>query len=1074
MKTIGMICTLLALGALQTSAAAPVGASQGTSQTALPPDTAYAVVERGANHRVWEKMSYEVGPNGSVLPVKHHYTELATGLNCWQNGQWVESEEKIVVLPDGSAAATNGQHQVYFPADIYHGVIELVTPDGRHLHSQPVGVCYGDGTNSYLIGILTNSVGQIISSNQVLYPNAFGSLPADLLYTYTKEGLEQDIILRKQPQVPESYGFSRQKCRVQMLTEFFDLADPEVLNSVPDQRAGLSDSTLQFGQMRMVRGRAFSIGGSLQLTTEPVSVYKSWQHFDGHKILVEELPYSRIESQLNKLTMAKVNGNAADRLASKALLAKRLVPTDKSLHPNKSLVKLAQNNYVGRGGVVLDYILFSYSSGDYIFQGDSTYYVSSPYQITGTTIIEGGAVIKIKGANGSGLEISGPLNCVATAYHPAVMTEMNDNTVGAVISGSTGNPYAAYAGGGTYLALDGSPASYVVNNLRIRYASFGVACLVGCPFDIWDCQFQKCYYSVDNYAIDGNGNNAPVTLHNCLFDNCHYMEKLEWDPSVIFGENLTVNGGILWDDQNSISCLINLTNCIISATVPTPSPTYNPTFTFNTNCVMVNGTPMFQTNGAGYYYLATNSPCHNVGTTNISADLLAELAWKTTYAPSIYYSTGLYLTTNLNLTIDVPRDTNAADLGYHYDAMDYLFGPTYVTNASVTINPGVVVGFFGSTSNHYGFNIGAQASLSSSGYANYPSRLLEYNIVQEQSPGGWGEPSSGLVIQTNGTGSAIGGQFTDWSVMAQDAPFINVSGSMAPLNFSDCEFYGGLLQVTNSTMNLTNCLLERVYADLEPRGINTNIPVIRNNTIWQGTFRFGPTQTNAVVTDNLFDSPAIPDLLGAAHVSYIGGHNAFVTNCATLDPLFPGDQILTNSPAYQSSWFGNYYLPPNSPLINAGSTTADQMGLYHFTTQTNQTVEGTSVVDIGYHYVATDAYGNPLDSNGNGIPDYLEDSTGTGAPFSISLIAPTNSAYFAEPANISLMATVSDWRNTVTNVTFLRSMVSIVATTNSPYSYTWPVVAAGAYTLTAIGQDNGGIMATSAPVYVTITNLCGY
>ena len=36
------------------------------------------------------------------------------------------------------------------------------------------------------------------------------------------------------------------------------------------------------------------------------------------------------------------------------------------------------------------------------------------------------------------------------------------------------------------------------------------------------------------------------------------------------------------------------------------------------------------------------------------------------------------------------------------------------------------------------------------------------------------------------------------------------------------------------------------------------------------------------------------------------------------------------------------------------------------------------MVDIGYHYVATDAYGNPLDSNGNGIPDYLEDANGDG------------------------------------------------------------------------------------------------
>jgi hypothetical protein len=41
-------------------------------------------------------------------------------------------------------------------------------------------------------------------------------------------------------------------------------------------------------------------------------------------------------------------------------------------------------------------------------------------------------------------------------------------------------------------------------------------------------------------------------------------------------------------------------------------------------------------------------------------------------------------------------------------------------------------------------------------------------------------------------------------------------------------------------------------------------------------------------------------------------------------------------------------------------------------------VEGDSIVDIGYHYVATDTNGIPLDSNSDGIPDYLEDANGNG------------------------------------------------------------------------------------------------
>ena len=35
-------------------------------------------------------------------------------------------------------------------------------------------------------------------------------------------------------------------------------------------------------------------------------------------------------------------------------------------------------------------------------------------------------------------------------------------------------------------------------------------------------------------------------------------------------------------------------------------------------------------------------------------------------------------------------------------------------------------------------------------------------------------------------------------------------------------------------------------------------------------------------------------------------------------------------------------------------------------------------MDIGYHYIAVDANGIPIDSNGDNIPDYLEDANGNG------------------------------------------------------------------------------------------------
>ena len=56
------------------------------------------------------------------------------------------------------------------------------------------------------------------------------------------------------------------------------------------------------------------------------------------------------------------------------------------------------------------------------------------------------------------------------------------------------------------------------------------------------------------------------------------------------------------------------------------------------------------------------------------------------------------------------------------------------------------------------------------------------------------------------------------------------------------------------------------------------------------------------------------------------------------------------------------------------------LGLYYFTTQTNQILQGNSAVDIGYHYVAIDQSGIPLATFNDGIADYLDDPNGNGLP----------------------------------------------------------------------------------------------
>ena len=160
-------------------------------------------------------------------------------------------------------------------------------------------------------------------------------------------------------------------------------------------------------------------------------------------------------------------------------------------------------------------------------------------------------------------------------------------------------------------------------------------------------------------------------------------------------------------------------------------------------------------------------------------------------------------------------------------------------------------------------------------------------------------------------------------------------------------------------------------------GGNAALAIMQNCTLHGTTldFEYPSAQWPLTILNSSFDS-CVYSTANTNAYTYCD-YNAFVTNQARLAKYGVHDVTVTNF-NWQASWFGNYYLPPDSPLIDAGSTTADQVGLYHFTTQTNQTVEANSVVDIGYHHVATDAYGNPLDTNGDGIPDYIEDANGNG------------------------------------------------------------------------------------------------
>ena len=201
-----------------------------------------------------------------------------------------------------------------------------------------------------------------------------------------------------------------------------------------------------------------------------------------------------------------------------------------------------------------------------------------------------------------------------------------------------------------------------------------------------------------------------------------------------------------------------------------------------------------------------------------------------------------------------------------------------------------------------------------------------------------------------------------------------VTSVPCPVGMQNCQVYNGLIYGLEP-LGVTNCLLRRVATTVNDRGAGNVAETFYNNLFYEGEMTNGHHNSGIYTfRDNLFNQTAISQ---TGTIDYCSNNAYVTTNNGVLLPE-NNDIILTNSPAYQVGALGVYYYPTNLSLIHAGSQSAPAAGLYHYTVMTNNVIEGTSTVSIGFHYVAVGTNGLPLDSNGDGIPDYLEDANGNG------------------------------------------------------------------------------------------------
>ena len=683
MKTSSVIVALSIFGSI----CVPAQTAKPTQppDTSVPVPTAQRVVNRGANHRLWQWETYEKTPGGNVAAHVHKYTELATGLHYKDStGRWVETKEQIDILPDGTAAATQGQHRAYFPANINRGVIHLVTPDGLHLKSRPLGIGYDDGNQTLLLSQLKDSTGQVVNDNQVVYPDCFTGLKADLIYTYKKGGFEQDVILHEQPPDAASFGLNPATTKLQVLTEYFNPPEPRVKTHRVKNARSVSDTTLSFGQTVMGHGRAFLVGvGSSPAQSARnnyILVNKSWVNTQGRTFLIEEVPLSKVEQKM--ATLPATSGNFKSQSGSMLCKASktRWLPSAQPIKAGGTGIQLAKTDTKPAPAFVLDYVELNTDTNDLVLKGDTTYYLSSSINVNGTLTIEGGTVVKY--ASSVCLQCYGGVACATAPYRPAVFTYSGDNTVGENL-GFSGSPDYSYEA----LAIDDDATP--LSNLRISYAWVGIH---DHSLTLRDSQFNDCYWAIQDEWWGGGG--YPCYMTNVLMNNVQV--PFFGVDFLLYGCNLTVAGcqqlNENWGDGNNTATFVN---CLLVGVT-----NYGSAMDITTNCTAWPAdNSIFQTVGGGGYYLPANSPYHNAGTTNLDPTTLADLAAKTTYAPVIFTNADFYAPTNFSPQAQRDNFGNP-DLGYHYDPLDYAFGGcSFYTN--VTFTAGTAVGWFHTSSGWY-------------------------------------------------------------------------------------------------------------------------------------------------------------------------------------------------------------------------------------------------------------------------------------------------------------------------------------------------------------------------------------
>ncbi len=1016
MKRFPLLCAVFMIQPLAMAKPDPFSDKESAPELAVReanPGTHFGLEVVGANHRIHQIVTTSEDEKGNPRPVTNNVAVLADGLNYWEGNQWNETRTEFE-LQTGYASASKGRHKVNIGGNLnVEGSVALRMPDNQSFRATVHGLAYYDSASgkAVLLSAIQDSQGYLTSPNQVLFKDAFADVKADVRYTYLLNGFEQDVIVREKLPSPTEFGLAPETTQLEVWTEIFDAPKVKIRKEGRPDKSKKSDEDddeyLELGGMHIPPGQSYRVGYN-DNPAQLLTMKKHWAEVEGRRFLVESVTLPQVAATLDQLPVNPPGGAMLRRQSSSRLQALRSLPAKtkaNKLTPVKDAMSdpsILASLDSKSDGLVLDYVIKNTTTTEtgagFTFKANETYWIKDNFtvgpfsSITNTMTFEGGTVIKFARYNTTtGVYPQINSDCRAqflgSMYRPIVFTAEDDHTIGERLT-SNASPSGQYAYQSLILRSWSETRLFDINWLRVNRAMIPVNIGGGTGHKLRNVQFVNSFYGFD-------GNYTDFLVLNGLFANLTgAFHTGTPGTTTVRGENLTISNVSDWLGYDLTPTLIN--TLLIQVPSATSGHYVGTSTTTLTNCAIESsGTGVFASAFQGNYYLPLQSTNRNAGTTAITSQLATQLKSLTTEAP-IQLVGPISMDTTLGPR--VARDSDQPDLGYHYAPLDYYGTNIAVNSATLALTNGVAVA--GGYPGLFVFN--SSANLSSVGRPEAMNRLTTYNTVQEQDTLSITNTTTPPLLLLSGGNIAL--RFTQLSLPAApnaSRQVFSSSNFSGTISLMDSELRGGWWKAWNYPSSgftpgvaITNSLIEGSRLEFYQGVVELDQPATLPVTIRSCLFTSSSLDLKRSLyysswnfIDNLFDN-STGSLTYFTSLSGIDllGYNAYTTGTPFLNDW---SSRVNMSRDFITGPLGSTYYPTTgtgsglATLVdqgwNGGAITAATIGLYYHSVLADGSRDGSSRIDIGFHRVVVNSAGLPVDTDGDGIPDVLEDANGNGS-----------------------------------------------------------------------------------------------